>query len=382
MRRSTAHNAIVGVGATAQGELPGKSADTIATMAVIAALEDAGIDKAEVDGLITCKPPGAAPGTAGTDESMSAHLGINPRFSSTLEYGACGFSLHFASSIISAGLANTVLLTFGTNARSARTNYAVNVASAEELTAPYGFVHVAGPAAMAFRRHQALYGTTEEQLGWVSVSQREWAGLNARAVFRKPLTIDDYLSSPYLVEPLRRHDLTMISDGGVAIVLTRADRANDFAKPPVHLAGIAQASGMRNDQNPDKLLRPWLTQLVEQIYSRSGFTASDIDVAYLQDATSVWVLQQLEAYAFCDIGEGGAFLAEGHTRPGGSLPVNTGGGQLSEAYSWNWLNLVEAVCQLRGTCGERQVSGARVALHAQTHDFWKGAATILTGPDL
>jgi len=382
VRHSTARNAIVGVGATAQGELPGKSADTIATMAVVAALEDAGIDKAEVDGLITCKPPGAAPGTAGTDESMAAHLGINPRFSSTLEYGACGFSLHFASSVISAGLADTVLLTFGTNARSVRTSYAVNVASAEELTAPYGFVHVAGPAAMAFRRHQALYGTTEEQLGWVAVSQREWAGLNDRAVFRKPMTIDDYLSSPYLVEPLRRHDLTMISDGGVAIVVTRADRANDFAKPPVRIAGIAQASGMRNDQNPDKLLRPWLTDLSEQIYSRSGFTASDIDVAYLQDATSVWVLQQLEAYGFCGIGEGGAFLAEGHTRPGGSLPVNTGGGQLSEAYSWNWLNLVEAVCQLRGTCGERQVSGARVALHAQTHDFWKGAATILTGPDL
>jgi len=373
-----ARTAIVGIGATEQGEIPDTSSDTIATMAAIAALQDAGITKDQIDGLVTCKPNNAGGGSPGTDESMSGHLGINPDFATTLEYGACGFSLHVAAMAIEAGLANTVLLTYGANSRSLRSTYAVNVAAAADLTAPYGFAHVAGPAAMAFRRHMALYGTTEEQLGWVSVSQREWAALNPRAVFRSPMSIDDYLASPYLVEPLRRADLTVVSDGGVAIVLTRADRAKDFAKTPVFLAGMAQASGMRTDQNPDNLMRPWLGRLADRLYSRAGLTPADIDAAYLQDATSVWVLQQLDYYGFCGIGEAGAFLAEGNTRPGGDLPVNTGGGQLSEAYTWNWLNLYEAVDQLRGACGPRQVLGAEIVLHAQTHDFVKGAATVLT----
>jgi acetyl-CoA acetyltransferase len=192
------------------------------------------------------------------------------------------------------------------------------------------------------------------------------------------MSIEDYLASPYVVAPLRRADLTMISDGGTAVIMTRADRVSDFRPAPVYLTGIAQQSAMRNDQNPGKLLRPWIAEIAARLYDTSGFRPSDIDIAYLQDATSVWVLQMLEWYGFCDVGEGGPFLADGHTRPGGSLPVNTNGGQLSECYMWNWMHLFECVAQLRGECGDRQVVGAQVALHAQTHDFFKGAATILT----
>jgi acetyl-CoA acetyltransferase len=232
---------------------------------------------------------------------------------------------------------------------------------------------------MAFRRHMALYGTTEEQLGWVAVSQREWAMNNPRAVFRDPMSIDDYLASPYVAAPLRRADLTMISDGGVAILLTSADRVSHSKGTPVFILGMAQASGMRGDLDPDRLMRPWIQTMAKKLYSVTGLAPQDVDLAYLQDATSVWVLQQLEHYGFCGIGEGGPFLAEGHTRPGGDLPVNTGGGQLSESYMWNWLNLYEAVQQLRKACGHRQVDNkADVALHAQTHDFWKGAATMLS----
>jgi acetyl-CoA acetyltransferase len=374
---ASAQTAIVGIGATEQGEIPGESANQIAVRAAVAAVADAGIDKAAIDGLVTCKPL-RSPENAGLDEDIGFMLGINPAFSSTLEYGACGFSLHIAAMAIISGLATTVLLTYGTNQRSGRANFGVPVGGTADWSAINGLLHVAGPAAMAVRQHMHQYGTTEEQLGWVAVAQREWAELNPRAIFRQPMSIADYLASPYVVAPLRRADLTMISDGGTAVILTRADRVAGFRPAPVYLAGMAQQSAMRGDQNPDRVMRPWIADIAGRLYDSSGFRASDVDLAYLQDATSVWVLQMLEWYGFCGNGEAGPFLAEGHTRPGGSLPVNTNGGQLSEAYMWNWMHLFECVAQLRGECGERQVAGAEVALHAQTHDFFKGAATILT----
>lgn len=373
--RTPARVAIAGVGTTEQGEIPGESPEEIAVRAAVAALADAGVGKSAVDGLITCKAPLTA---HGTDEGIGPLLGINPAYSTTLDYGMGSFSLHLASMAIQAGLATTVLLTYGTKSRSQRTGFARPIGGASDWLRLSGLVHVAGPAAMAFRRHMYLYGTTEEQLGWVSVAQREWARRNPLAVFRDPLSIDDYLAQPYIVAPLRRADLTVISDGGTAIVVTTADRARDLATRPVYLLGIAQQSAIRNEQNPDKLMRPWLGEIAARLYSAAGIGPRDVDVAYLQDGTSVWVLQMLEWYGFCALGEAGPFLAAGNTRPGGSLPVNTHGGQLSESYTHNWMHLYEAVRQLRGQCQDRQVQGATVALHAQTHDFWKGAATLLS----
>lgn len=367
--------AIAGVGATEQGELPGESPEEIAVRAAVAALADAGIEKSSVDGLITCKAPLT---THGTDEGIGPLLGINPAYSTTLDYGMGSFSLHLASMAIQAGLATTVLLTYGTNARSARIGFSRPIGGASDWLRLSGLVHVAGPAAMAARRHMHLYGTTEEQIGWVSVAQREWAAMNPLAVFRDPMTIDDYLAQPYIVAPLRRADLTVISDGGTAVLVTTAERARDLATRPVYLLSVAQQSAIRNEQNPDKLMRPWLGEIASRLYSGAGIGSGDVDVAYLQDGTSVWVLQMLEWYGFCGLGEAGPFLAAGNTRPGGSLPVNTHGGQLSESYTHNWMHLYEAVRQLRGECGDRQVEGATVALHAQTHDFWKGAATLLS----
>jgi acetyl-CoA acetyltransferase len=279
---------------------------------------------------------------------------------------------------IRSGFASTILMTYGTNARSAKIGFSRPIGGSNYWTALAGFLHVAGPAAMAVRRHMHLYGTTEEQLAWVSVSQREWAQRNPLAVFRTPMTVEDYLAMPYIVAPLRRPDLTVISDGGTAVIVTTAERAKDFRTVPVHVVAMAQQSAIRNEQNPDKLMRPWLGDIAKRLYERAGIGPTDVDIAYLQDGTSVWVLQMLEAYGFCGVGEGGPFLAEGHTRPGGSLPVNTHGGQLSESYTHNWMHLYEAVRQLRNECGDRQVPGATVALHAQTHDFWKGAATLLS----
>lgn len=366
--------AIVGVGSTQQGELPGRSANDIAAEAIQLALDDAGIDKAEVDGLITCRN---LTGRSCIDEQVGQLLGMNPAYSATLDYGTGNFSLHLGVMAITARLANTIVLAYGTNQRSQRVNFGTTVGGGAEFAAAAGLVHVAGPAAMAFRRHQHLYGTTEEQLGWVSVAQREWALHNPLSVFRDPLSIDDYLSAPYIAEPLRRPDLTMVSDGGAALVITTAERAHDHPKRPVYVAGMAERTALRGYQNPDNLMRPWLADTARDLWNNTGIGPQDVDALYLQDATSVWVLQMLEAYGFCGPGEAGAFLQEGHTRPGGRLPVNTNGGQLSESYMWGWLHLCEAVRQLRGECGDRQIPDPTYALDCSSHDFLKAAATLL-----
>jgi len=366
--------AIIGIGATEQGRHPDVHASELAAEAAARAIEDAGIAKSEIDGLVTCQAPFSTR-RAGTDEDIGMRLGLNPAFGSTLEYGACAFSLHLAAMAIASGFCNTVLLTYGTAVSSAKGMFGSGSADWQSLA---GLVHIAGPAALAARRHMDLYGTTEEQLGWIAVAQREWAVNNPIAIFREPMSIADYLAAPYMVAPLRRPDLTMVSDGGAAVILTRTERAADYRKKPIYLQSMAQQSAMRNDQNPDKFLRPWMADIARRVYAGAGLGPRDINLVYFQDPCSVWVLQMLEAYGFCGLGEGGPFLAEGHTRPGGSLPLNTNGGQLSECYMWNWMHLYEAVRQLRGECGDRQVGSPEVALHAQTHDFWKGAATILS----
>ena len=363
---------IVGVGTTAQGELPGKSADEIAVDAFRLALDDAGIGKSEIDGLITCRSFGGF----GIDIDVGALAGLNPRFSATLDYGTCNFSLHLAVMAVVTGLATTVALMYGTNQRSAGNRFS-EPAGDEDFLAPYGFFNIAGPAALAFQRHQHLYGTTERQLGEIAVTAREHARLNPAAIFRKPLTIEDYLASRYIVRPLRRPDLCMISDGGACLIVTATERAAAHPRPPVRVMGMAQTSALRGYQNDDQLLRPWIADVASRIYANAGVAQSEVDVLYVQDPTSVWILQMLEWYGFCPIGEGGAFVQDGRIRLGGKLPVNTNGGQLSESYMWGWLHLAEAVRQLRGECGERQVPGAAVAQYCSTMAFSKAASTIL-----
>lgn len=364
--------AVVGVGTTAQGELPGLTADDIAIDAFTAALADAGITKDQVDGLITCKSYGGF----GIDTEIGQALGINPRYSATLDYGTCNFSLHLAVMAVSAGLAETVALVYGTNQRTSGNRFTGAAGSGNEAFEPHGFVNIAGAAAMAFRRHAHLYGTTEEQLGHVAVNQRANARLNPLAVFTDDLTLDDYLAAPYLVEPLRRADVCMISDGGVCLLVTSAARAQDLPHRPVYVLGIDQCTGLRQLGNPDNLMRPWVRDLVD-VYPRAGLRREDVDLVYVQDPTSVWVLQMLEWFGFCGEGEGGPFLAEGRTRLTGELPVNTNGGQLSESYMWGWLHLCEAVRQLRGDCGARQVPDAAVAQYFSTKGFEKAATTVL-----
>ena len=365
--------AIVGIGATAQGELPGRTADDISIEALRLALADAGLTKDDLDGLIT----GKSYGGTGIDTTVGRLAGLNPRYSATLDYGTCNFSLHLAAMAITSGLASTVALTYGTNQRTSGHRFEATAGDSGGPHEPYGFFNIAGPAAMAFRRHAHLYGTTEEQLGHIVVTAREYAAINPAAVFRTPLSIEDYLAKPYLVEPLRRPDLCMISDGGVSLVVTSAERARELRSDPVYLLAMAQTTGLRQFQNEDNLMRPWIRDLAETVYGRAGLTREDIDVLFVQDPTSVWVLQMLEWFGFCEVGEAGPFVAAGNLRLDGAIPTNTNGGQLSESYMWGWLHLVEAVRQLRGVAGPRQVGGARFAQYSSTKGFEKASCSVI-----
>lgn len=367
----TEHAAVIGIGATAQGEHLGLTGDDLAVAAVQLAVEDAGLDLHQVDGLITCKSNAGQ----GVDTVIGDMLGLNPSYSATLDYGTCNFSLHLAVMAIVSGMATTVICCYGTNQRTQRRDFGAPSAGTD-FTAPYGLVHIAGPAALALRRHQHLYGTTEEQFAHIALSARSWARLNPGAIFRDELTLSQYLDMPYLVSPLRRPDLTMISDGGAAVIVTSGERASDRRQPPAFVLGMAQSTGLAGGARPSSYSRHFMTSAAQAIFEKSGLTRSDIDVLFIQDPTAVWVLQMLEHYGFCPPGEAGPFLAEGHTYPGGALPVNTNGGQLSEAYMWGWLHVCEAVRQLRGSCGERQVPGARFAMLCSTMTFAKAAATI------
>jgi acetyl-CoA acetyltransferase len=368
--------AVVAVGATEQGRLPGQDADDLAIEALGLALAEAGLRKDDIDGLITCKSAGT---DSGIDTEIGRKAGMNPAFSATLDYGACNFSLHLATMAITSGMASTIALVYGTNQKTGK-QFAFTRAAGDAGSpgAPYGFLHVSGPAALAFRRHQELYATTEAQLGQIVVASRQWAKMNTLAIHREDFTIDDYLGSPYLVRPIRRADVTMISDGGAALILTTSERAADLPTRPVYVLAGAQQTGLRLYQNDDQLMRAWLGNVARRVYADAEITPSEVDLLYIQDPTSVWVLQMLEWFGFCDIGGAGAFLETNAIAPGGSLPLNTNGGQLSEAYMWGWLHLVEAVRQLRGEAGERQVAAARTALYCSSKAFEKGAATVLS----
>lgn len=365
--------AIAAVGNTIQGEVPGITADELAVEALRITLAESGIAKDRIDGLITCKSFGGF----GIDTEVGRLAGLNPAYSATLDYGTCNFSLHLACAAIQAGLASVVAITYGTIQRSAGNRFTAPLGKQDEASV-YGFLNVAGPAGMAFRRHQKLHGTTEADLGEIAVSQRKYAASNPLAIFREPLTLQDYLAAPYLVEPLRRADLCMISDGGACLVVADADTARELTDRPIYVRGIAQQTGLRDRQNADQWLRPWIERVAERIYPAADVERDAIDALYIQDPTSVWVMQMLEWYGFAEPGGVGEAFRNGDIGFGGRLPLNTNGGQLSEAYMWGFLHLCELVRQMRGEAGSRQLGRIETAQYCSTFGMMKAASTIFS----
>lgn len=354
--------AIAGVGASPQGKLPGSTPLSLAVEAFKRALDDAGLKKDDIDGLLTM------PGTTSPEGSLNylrlgETLGIDAKYtgSMTMGGGTAGALVQMAAMAIHAGLATTVACVFGDTAKTGGSRF--NRASGwGDSWGIWGMFAAAANSAIAASRHMALYGTTSRQLGEVAVACRKHASLNPEAVMRDPITIEDHQNSRWVVEPFHLLDCCLISDGGVCVIVTSADRARHLRKPPVLIAGMGQAYTTQNMEREDWWYVPHQKEALSRAFAMAGVGPKDVDVAQLYDNFTMSVLLWLEHAGFCGVGESGAFVEGGRIQLGGELPVNTAGGNLSESYMEGWLHIVEGVRQIRGECGERQVQGAETCL--------------------
>jgi acetyl-CoA acetyltransferase len=366
--------AIAGIGATDFSRASGRSELSLATQASLAALADAGLSVGDIDGIVRCDMDNVR----GNDLAHS--LGIrNLTYLGENGPGGAAPSAMVGQAVaaIVAGLATTVLVYRSLNGRSGVRFGQSPVEGArvggagtyDELFAPYGLLTPGQIFAVMAQRHMVEYGTTSEQLGAIALACRARANANPLAqMHERPLTMDDYLAARMIAEPLRLFDFCLETDGACAVLVTTAERAADLAQKPALIRAIAQ--GSIPDPQPGiqypVLMRESLTTLpaksvAETLYRRAGIGPSDIDVAQIYDCFTITVLLQLEDWGFCKKGEGGPFAASGEIELGGSLPINTGGGHLSEGYIHGMNHIVEGVRQIRGT-STNQVPGAETCL--------------------
>ena len=353
--------AIVGAAESDLGEVgPGLTPLDLVGQAADRALADAGLNLGDVDGLFS-----ASAYYSMATVSAGEYLGIRPRYSDATNMGGSSFVSHLlhAATAIDAGLCEVALVIYASTQRSGG-GFRGFSDPPNPYETPYGPRYPVSMYALAASRHMHEYGTTREQLAEVAVTAREWAKLTPKAFKRDHLTVEDVLASRMISSPLSRLDCCLVTDGGGALVVTSAERARDLRKAPVYLLGAGEAHWHRNiSQMPDLTV----TAAVDsgpRAYEMAGVGPESVDVAMLYDAFTINPILFLEDLGFCEKGEGGAFVEGGRIAPGGELPVNTNGGGLSYNHPgmYGLLLLVEAVRQLRGECGERQVGGAEVAL--------------------
>jgi len=365
--------AIAGVGESEVGRVPGLSATQIYAKACRLALEDAGLTNEDVDGVITANS-WSEPHYYHA-EWIAEYLGICPRYCLTVGTGGGTIiaAMHHAASAIAMGLCNTVLIAAADNWLSAFTRekmvelMAAN-AGHPQFEIPYGSF-VPALYALFAQSHMRKYGTRADQYAKVAVTARKHAALHPGAQMREPITVDDVLNSKKVAEPLHLLDCALISDGGAAVVLTSAERARDLKARPAYLLGFGEAHQHEHVSQAISLTETAAADSGAQAFEMAGLSPDDMDMAMLYDPFTPTVVMFLEDLGFCERGEGGAFVESGEIGLGGRLPVNTNGGLLSYAHPGNpgaLLLAVEAIRQLRGECGERQVKNARVALvHAE-----------------
>ncbi|HET9062615.1 MAG TPA: thiolase family protein [Candidatus Binatia bacterium] len=359
--------AIVGLGLTAQGRVFDHGYVGFAASAVELALADAGLRKQALDGLLV-NPGLSWSNPAMASATLQQALGLRDlRLSASMNIGgatACAMIQH-ACLAITAGVATTVACVFsdapikaprpGDKARRS-TSYSM----ARGWDASFGYFGVNPRYAMIAKRHMHVYGTTQDQLGRVATTQRDWARDNPAAEMReRPLSLDDYHASRWIVEPFHVHDCCLVSNGGACVIVTDAERARGLRRPLVPVLGYGQG---HPGSDPLETLSTGATVAGPTAFELAGLAPADVDLAELYDCYTFTVLVTLEDYGFCAKGEAGRFVESGATARGGTLPVNTGGGQLSSFYMWGMTPVVEAGIQLRGDGGHRQVDGAEVAL--------------------
>lgn len=355
---------ISGVAETPLGKVLDQSEFSMVALAAREALDEAGLVLRDVDAIFTNYM-----GEEGSVQ-LGEYLGLQPRYAESSDMGGASFEffVHHAMLALAAGHCDVALIAYASRQRSRRNRKRatdrLDGSLAAQFEAPYGIHFPIGHYALSASRHMHQYGTTPEHLAEIAVAARAWAGLNPKAWIREPLTIAEAMASPLLADPLRKIDCCLVTDGGGAVVLTRADRARDARKRPVRVIGAGESHVQWHvSQCPDLTVTPGRAS-GRAAFGMAGITAADVDVFEPYDNFTHAVLLYLEDLGFCAKGEAGDFVSDGRLRPGGSLPSMTSGGGLSYCHpgALGILLLIEAVRQLRGEAGARQVPGAEVAV--------------------
>jgi acetyl-CoA acetyltransferase len=382
---------IVGAGLSDYPQTPHLDGVQHHVLAMQRALADCGVAKAEIDGYVNASIVGGM--TNDDAVTMAEYLGIDHRYIDGTMTGGSSFEFHVqhAAAAIRQGLCDTVLITYGSDQLSAMGRGLgtggvgrgiKRFGGPMQYEAPFGNSLV-GAYAMAAQRHMYEFGTTSEQLAEIAVGVREFAGLNPDAMYRDPITVDDVLASRLIADPLHKLDCCVISDGGGAIVMTTAERARDLRQPPVYVLGAAGAQTHWNISQMPDFTETAATRCRPIAFGQAGVTPADIDTIQFYDSFTITVLLLLEGLGFCGKGEGGAFVKEGHLRPGGDLPLNTDGGGLSSSHPGmrGIFLLIESVRQLRGQAGEAQVPDCELALACGSGGWLSCIGTVILGRD-
>jgi len=366
--------AIVGLGVTPVGRVTGNSLLWNEVEAARLAIEDAGLKPRDIDAALQAFSDPGGGMRARHDDAFPRVLGMPVKIYMENvgrggEYAA--MAIIIAMQLLELGIANYVVVSGArddwTRSRNIKARGERGTGMAPRLGRWgqfYGSTTAAVFHGLLMSRHMAEYGTTPEQTGEIAVAQRQWACLNPEAtMYGSPITLDDYMHSPMVVEPYRLLDICQQSDGALAFVVTTTERAKDLRHKPIKILGVGFGEHMDGYlQAQQHLTRLAVTSARDQAFAQADIALSDIDCAQLYDCFTAEVLFQIEDYGWCPKGEGGRFIADGHLGPAGDLAINTGGGLLSAYHLGNLTCFGEGVRQLRGECGERQVKEAEIAL--------------------
>ena len=370
--------AIVGVAESDLGQVAeGMSVFDLMAQGAKRALDDCGLRLKDVDGLFAATTQSRLSVLA-----LAEYLGIEPAFLGSTIVGGSSFEYHVAHAMgaIALGLCNVALIAYGSTQRSVGRRQA-SLREVNPYETPFRPFLPSSAYALAASRHMHEFGTTREQLAAVAVAAREWALLNPAAWEKKPLTLEDVLSSRMVSHPLTVRDCCLVTDGGGAIVVTSVERARSLKKPPAYVLGFGQSVTHGSISSMPDLTVTGALAAGKAAYTMAELAPSDIDAVELYDAFTINTILFLEDLGFCRKGEGGAFVSSGRIGPGGSLPVNTNGGGLSYCHPgmYGLFLLIEAVRQLRGECGARQVKDCEVALAHGNGGVLSSQATVILG---
>ena len=376
--------AIAGLGLTRMGKnYDHSNALGFAVEAIQLALDDAGLKRSDLDGVLSTFGVSGAGGYPSSFLIQEA-MGLTLRLSAGIEAGgsSAGTAVALAAQAVASGTANVVACLFadaplkppapGKKAGGAGEAYGMG----RGLEAAYGAYGANYIYALIAQRHMHRFGTTHDQLGAIALAERQWANLNPLAQFyNEPLTLEDYHASRWVAEPLHLYDCCLVSNGAACVIVTSAERARDLKKPPAYILGVGQGHA----QGPTlDTLDTGIPIARDTAFKMAGIELKDVQVAEVYDCYTITVLLTLEGYGFCAKGEGGPFAAQTRLGHAGSIPINTGGGELSSYYMWGMTPVTEAVIQVRGEGGKRQSPRHDICLaNCQTRNLSTHSAVVL-----